>query len=123
MTDTDPLAFLGEEFLTWLWYRLENEGGDFKLDQGRSIGVSLDDFIAFAPRDDDETEQTLRKGLPTRSPEASAALRHGRRLRRAKRVVAEGEDVWSTVIDGPTMNLLSIKLPEDDPDAENIAER
>ena len=32
-------------------------------------------------------------------------------------------DPWSVTIDGPTMNLLGVKLPEDDPDADSAEER
>ncbi|MGA1608479.1 MAG: hypothetical protein ACO4CT_15950, partial [Planctomycetota bacterium] len=70
MSDASNHGFLGEEFLTWLWYRLETEGGDFDLGQGTVIGVAMDDYLEFAPLDEDETLQTMRKGMPTRSPEA-----------------------------------------------------
>ena len=123
MSGSDPLEFLGEEFLTWLWFRIETEGGDFDLGNKREVGVSFDDFIAFAPRDDDETEHTLKKGIPSRSAEASASLRNGRRLRQAKLILGQGEQVWTFILDGPTMNLLSVKLPEDDEDAESADER
>ncbi|MHC5065518.1 MAG: hypothetical protein ACYTG5_16260, partial [Planctomycetota bacterium] len=63
-------GFLGEEFLTWLWYRMENEGGEFNLPGGRVIALSMDDYLCFAPRDDDDTEHSLRRGIPSRSPEA-----------------------------------------------------
>ena len=75
MSAADPLEFLGEEFLTWLWFRIETQGGDFDLPGNRAVGLSFDDFLAFAPRDDDETEHTLKKGTPSRSAEASTALR------------------------------------------------
>lgn len=123
MSDATSFGFLGEEFLTWLWYRLETEGGDFDLGDGHVVGVSLDDFLAFAPRDDDETEHTLRKGVPSRSSSARAALRAGRRLRRAKLVLAKGELQWSFVLDASCMGLRSIKLPDDDEEAEGPAER
>ncbi|MFO1055071.1 MAG: hypothetical protein U1F36_22870 [Planctomycetota bacterium] len=123
MTEATSFGFLGEEFLTWLWYRLENEGGDFDLGDNLHVGVSLDDFLAFAPRDDDETEHTLRKGTPSRSSEARAALRAGRRLQRAKLVVALGERQWSFVLDASSMGLRSVKLPDDDPEAESPQER
>ena len=80
MSASDPLEFLGEEFLTWLWFCIETRGGDFDLPGDRAVGVSFDDFLAFAPRDDDETEHTLKKGTPSRSAEASTALRSGHRL-------------------------------------------
>ena len=67
-------SYLGEEFLTWLWFRIETAGGTFEVGRNR-VGVILDDFIAFAPHEADETEQSLRKGLPTRTAEARAGLR------------------------------------------------
>lgn len=123
MSDAASFGFLGEEFLTWLWFRLETEGGDFDIDRGRSIGVSFDDYIAFAPRNDDDTQHTLRSGTPSRSAEAATGLKNGRRLQEAKLVIALGELQWQVVVDGATMNLRSIKLPEDDPDCEGPADK
>lgn len=123
MNDAASFGFLGEEFLTWLWCRLENEGGDFDLGDGYAIGVSLDDFLAFAPRDDDETEHTLRKGVPSRSNATRAALRAGRRLQRAKLILALGEHQWSFVLDAASMGLRSVRLPDDDPAAESPIEK
>jgi hypothetical protein len=120
--DSASHAFLGEEFLTWLWFSIDREGGEFALARGRVVGVTLEDFIAFAPSED-ETCQTLRKGLPTRSPEARTALRDGRRVRAAKLTIAMGELQWQLVVDGSTMGLSSIKLPDDDPEAADAAER
>ena len=116
-------AFLGEEFLTWLWYRLDTTGGDFDVGGGRNVAVAIDDFLAFAPRDDDETEQTLRKGLPTHSQEARTALRGGRRLRKAKLIVAEGPMQFGATLDGASMCLSGIKLPEDSEDCESQEDR
>ena len=123
MSDAASHGFLGEEFLSWLWYRLETEGGEFELGDGIVVGVSMDDFIEFAPLDDDETQQTLRKGMPTRSPEARAALRSGHRLKKARLIVAMGELQWNLVLDGSEMGLRSVKLPEDDEGAESQQER
>lgn len=121
--DTSSHAFLGEEFLTWLWFRLDTKGGDFDVGAGRNVAVAIDDFLAFAPRDDDETEQTLRKGLPTHSQEARTALRNGRRLRQAKLIVAEGPAQWSATLDGSSMRLSAIKLPDDSEDCESQEDR
>lgn len=121
--DAGSYAFLGEEFLTWLWYRLETEGGDFELSEGRSVGVSLDDYISFAPAGDDEMQQTLRAGTPSRSVEAAAGLRNGRRVQEAKLTVAMGDLLWRFILSGGSMTLRSIALPEDPEDAEGPADR
>lgn len=121
MSEVDT-TFLGEEFLTWLWYRIETEGGNFEIGK-QEIGVVLDDFLAFAPLEGSETEHSLRKGLPTRTAEARAGLRSGRRLRRAKLLVARGEDEWSFTLDGPSMSLLGLKIPADAESAGTHQER
>ncbi len=123
MSSDSSHGFLGQEFLTWLWYRLETEGGEFDLGGGRIVGVSMDDFIAFAALDDDETEQTLKKGMPTRSSEAAAGLKNGRRLSQAKLIIALGELQWSLTVDGASLGLRSVKLPDDDEEAESAEER
>ena len=120
---TDTYEFLGEEFLTWLWFRLETEGGEFDIGSGRTVAVSLDDLIAFAPSETDETELTLRRGLPSRTREAAAGLRNGLRVRRARLIVALGSQQWQLTLDGGRMCLTGVRLPEDDPEASDAAER
>ena len=113
-------AFLGEEFLTWLWFRRETDGGEFELGD-KTVEIAIDDFLAFAPSDD-ETEQTLRKGLPTRTAEARSALAAGRCVRSAKLLVADGEQHWNLVLDGPTMQLRSVRQGNEE-DAESPRDR
>jgi hypothetical protein len=116
-------GFLGEEFLTWLWFRWETGGGEFTLAGGRVVGVALDDLLCFAAPSEDETEQTLRRGLPTRTAEARTALRQGRRLRKARLLVAEGPRQWSATFEAPTMTLLGVKLPDDAEECESDVDR
>jgi hypothetical protein len=116
-------AFLGQEFLTWLWFRADTRDATFELSDRRRLGVALDDYLAFAAADDDQTEQTLRRGLPTASAEAAAALRNGRVLRRAKLILAVGEATWTATLDGPTMTLSGVRGPDDSEACESEAER
>jgi len=116
-------GFLGEEFLTWLWFQWETQGGEFPLAGGRVVGVALDDFLTFAALTEDETEQTLRRGLPTRTAEARTALRQGHRLRKARLLIAEGDRQWTATLDAPTMTLGGVKLPDDAEECDSEAER
>jgi hypothetical protein len=116
-------GFLGEEFLTWLWFRWETDGGEFQLAGGRVVGVALDDFLSFAAPSDDETEQTLRRGLPTRTAEARTALQQGHRLRKARLLIAEGARQWSATLDATTLTLTGVKLPDDAEECESDVDR
>lgn len=116
-------AFLGQEFLTWLWYQIETNGGEFELSRDRIVGISLDDMLQFAPRDDGETSQLLRKGLPSRTPAARTALQNGQRLAKARLAMATSDREWMFTLDGATLGLGSIKLPEDDEELDSAQER
>lgn len=112
-------GFLGEEFLLWLWFRYETDGGEFTLPGGRVVGIALDDLLQFAPHSDDEHTQTLRHGLQTRAPEARTALRQGHRLSHARLLIAEGSRQWSVTLHGAEMRFGGVKLPEDAEDCES----
>lgn len=116
-------GFLGEEFLTWLWFKWETEGGEFTLSGGRVVGIAIDDFLTFGALTEDETEQTLRRGLPTRTAEARTALRQGHRVRKARMLIAEGERQWTATIDAPSLTLGGVKLPDDAEECESEMDR
>lgn len=116
-------GFLGEEFLTWLWFRQETDRGEHHLQGGRVASVMLDDLLTFAAPGGEATEQTLRRGAPTRTVEARAALRQGRRLAKARVLIAEGDRQWAMTMHGATFALSGVKLPADSEEAGNEQER
>lgn len=122
MIDTSEYAFLGEEFLTWLWFRSERGLSTFVLPDRTEVAISLDDFLCIGGGED-ETEQTLRKGLPTRSHEATAALSTGKRLVKSRLVLAQGGDEWMLTLDGPRFACASVKRIGAEEDAETPEER
>src|SRR5580698_2879891 len=79
-------AFLGRDFLTWLWFRCEAEGGEFDLggrDGGGQTAVMVEDALALMSVDEEGAVMTLRKGMPTVRPEAASALASGMTLKKA----------------------------------------
>lgn len=116
-------GFLGEEFLLWIWWKFETDGGEFTLPGGRVVGVAIDDVLVFAPKSEDDTQQTLRRGLPTRTPEARTALRHGHRIAKARLLLAEASRQWTCTLDGERMAFGAVKLPDDDDGAESAEDR
>ena len=108
----DPNAL---QMVMVVWKDAESQGGPTWED--------TDDMLEFAPLEEHETQHTLKKGTPTQSVEARAALKNGHRLRRARLTLGIDERVWSFTLDAPTMGLRSIKLPEDDEEAESAEER
>jgi recombination associated protein RdgC len=122
MSETNEHAFLGEEFLTWIWYRTETKKAVFPMEDGAQVGIALDDLLVFGGADENEMQQTLRRGMPTRAMEAAAALKAGKRLSKAKMILAEGNDQWSFTLDGATLSFSSVRCPEPDADEDTSSE-
>ncbi len=105
----------GRDFLTWLWYYSECEDGAIKVDQYGEFAFAIEGPLtfAFAAEARGAAETTLKKGdSPLRSAEAKAALNVGKKLKKAKFILARGEDVWSGSFDADHFTFSGLSLPE-----------
>jgi hypothetical protein len=108
--------YLGCELLLWLWWKWETDGGEFSIPSG-IVGIAIDDRVEFEAGDD-ETSMVLRHGLTTQSAEARTALRNGRVPTKARLLVAKGQLQWTVTLDGASLAMGSVGLPEDSDDCE-----
>jgi hypothetical protein len=111
-------AFLGQEFLTWLWYVSEEEEPPTLAD-GRSVQVSLGDRLVLGPAQGAEGTRVTVKGQEVSLAEARQALRRGK-LVEAMRLglEMEGEEYWLNLT-AAELAISSLKLPPVAP-AEDI---
>lgn len=137
--DPKAQAFLGREFLTWLWFRCEADGGTFELppegkapakkgkskddeaDESREVGVIFNDYVSLVSDGDEREENILKKGSAHRSAEARMALLVGKLVSAAKLEVARGERSWTVTLSGETLDFRSVKYP--DPQSDDAGER
>jgi len=121
---TTDRSFLGRDFLTWLWFRCEVEGGEFDLSAtggGKEpVAVVVEDALSLVSTTEDLCVMTLRKGKPTLRPEAASALATGMTLKKARLFAARGPREWQFTLDGDTLDLGSLRTPE--PEAEALPE-
>jgi hypothetical protein len=110
--DADVESLPGLDFLTWLWFASEARGGIFKTDNLGEIAVALEGPLLFRREGDGAHETALRKGLPTVSAEAKTALLSGKKLRRAKLLLACADENWSATFDAANFVFRSVKLPD-----------
>ena len=102
---------LGMDFLTWLWFFWESGGGILRLADGRRVGIMLEGPLTFFREGEGAHEAVLRKGSPLDSREAGTALYCGKKLKRARLVAAEGDQVWSATVDAD-FGFRGLKLPK-----------
>lgn len=104
---------LGQNFLTWLWFYLEQHGGILPKTQLGEFSMMIDGPLVFVAEDTGSLESAIRKGTPTMSAEAKAALTVGKKLKRAKITLARNKDEqWQTNIDADEFIFRGMKLPE-----------
>ncbi len=113
LPDSNARGSLGQNFLTWLWFFQEKCGGMLPPSQLGEFGILIDGPLVFVAEETGALESSIRKGMPTESAEAKAALMVGKKLKRAKLILARarGEE-WSVSIDADEFVFRGLKLPE-----------
>ena len=85
------LDYIGPEFLTWLWWRSDEEPRFVQAD-GTEVFVHVDEHLEFRGERAASRRTVLRAGLPGASMDARAALRSGKLVFAARLLLARGED-------------------------------
>ncbi|MFO7937543.1 MAG: recombination-associated protein RdgC [Kiritimatiellia bacterium] len=106
-----PSSTLGMDFLTWLWFDWEKNGGIHKNLKGEEFGYMLEGPLTFFREGEGAHEALLRKGMPLNSREAMTALLCGKKLKKVKFVLAHQEKVYSAAVDAE-FAFRSMKLPK-----------
>jgi hypothetical protein len=101
--------FLGREFLTWLVYRLEEEGGRVIHDDD-VFELALGDRVVLSGGPGDRARLTVVGEGDVRA-EIGAGLRHGKLVDRARLVITRGERRWELALDGGLLTYEALKCP------------
>lgn len=125
-TDDEPSP--GRDFLTWLWFFAENNGGVLKHPQLGEFTLALEGPLSFAfspgkakdPQLAGSGESVVKKGNPMTSAEAKAALSVGKKLKKAKIMIARSDaEKWTFSFDADNFAFGSLTLPEGDEEEIN----
>lgn len=103
--------FLGPEFLTWLWYRVELQQGIF--DVGGELGAFelwFDDRLVVGSATMGAQENHFKGGHPASSAEARTALRLGKMANQAKLRIVRASAEWSFVLKDD-LSVSGVKIP------------
>ncbi len=103
-------AFLGGEFLTWLWYAAEQSDGRFVMGDD-TVEILFEDMLVLEAMLADSQENTFKGGLPTQAEEARLALRLGKKVSKAKLRMRRDDREWAFILKASNMDLSGIKLP------------
>ncbi len=104
-------AFLGREFLTWLWFKSEQTGGRIELPGHKVIEVIFLDRMML-DLSDAETPQTVSlKGEHSELREGLAALKEGKKIEEARLSVRSGNNDFTLVAKATWFSFGSFRTP------------
>jgi hypothetical protein len=103
--------FLGDEFLTWLWYLIENDQNAFRAVDPDCLTLEVGNRIVFENRKGKSVERITIKGDDAGLEEGKLALKKGALVTELALVFKTGEHEWQFCIKGESLNLSSLKTP------------
>ncbi|MFK7959344.1 MAG: hypothetical protein AB8G96_02375 [Phycisphaerales bacterium] len=115
----EPQDFLGNEFISWLWWRIVAGEGAIEVPRSRyelAIDRSLDMQCAW----DATGKIGLRGHAPHRLPEAADALRTGKWPRKVGLLIASGDEFATLTLQGDRFVVAGLALPKpEEPPADD----
>jgi hypothetical protein len=117
MPDENNRDFLGNEFLLWLWFFLENEGDTIKLSDDSEAALMISRTLLLeCPRGQFGKESISSDG-PSKLPEAHRALQAGRLPRKMGLTLVRQDSQYELTLQAETLAIGAAKLPA--PEAED----
>lgn len=116
---------LGQDFLTWLWYKSEARGGEFKGPDGAPFNLFLEQKIAVQGGEGEATETTQVSGMLSELREARLGLAMGKKVTKANLRIEQDPDTWQVNVNAQNLIFTGVKTPKvetkqeegDDPDS------
>jgi len=105
--------FLGPEFLTWLWFIIDND--QTKIEDSVAISLKLGNRIVLENNRSDEVETLIIKGDDAGFEEGIVALKKGAMVVELNLVFEINEQEWRFTIKGDNLNLVGLKSPRNEP--------
>lgn len=107
-------AILGQEFLTWLWFRSEHEGGRFKLPDGEWFEVYMEQRVSVEGGSGEGKEVATVAGPHAELREARLGLTTGKKVNRAQLRLAQDGEEWSVQLKAEDFAHNSLRTPKVD---------
>src|SRR5210317_459223 len=102
--------FLGQEFLTWLWYKSEERGGAILLPGEGDIVVVFEKHMLLESGEGESLERLICKGLQAELQEARTGLLMGKKLEKARIYLAKGDYEWRFSLSATLFEFRNVSL-------------
>ena len=103
--------FLGEEFLTWLWFVIEKNQSIIKNFDPDFVALEIGNRMVFENRRKEAGERVTIKGDGASLEEGIVALKKGALVTELNLVYKSAEMMWQFTLKGESLNISSLSVP------------
>jgi hypothetical protein len=107
--------FIGDEFLTWLWFVIDQDPILFKDMDPDLTSLEIGNRIVLEKRKSKSVERITIKGEDAHFEEGMLALKKGALVAELNLVYRVGEQKWQFTLKGESLNLSGFKTPKTSP--------
>ncbi len=105
-------GFLGQDFLTWLWYKSEERGGTVYLPEAGDIQLVFEKHMLLEYGEGESHEKVICQGLQAELKEARTGLAMGKKIEQARILLTRDNYEWRLTLKGSLLELKSVRLPK-----------
>lgn len=107
--------FLGDEFLTWLWFVIEQDRSLLEKLDPELTSFEIGNRIVLKKRRKKAVERITIKGEDADLDEAKLALKKGALVAEFNLIYRSAQQKWQFTLKGESLNLSSLKTPQTAP--------
>ena len=104
--------FLGDEFLTWLWFVIDQDSSILKKMDPELTSLEIGNRIVLKKRNKKAAERITIKGEDADLDEAMLALKKGALVAEFNLIYRSAQQKWQFTLKGESLNLSSLKTPQ-----------
>lgn len=104
--------FVGQEFLTWLWWKSEERGGSIEVPGYGDIVVTFEKHMLLEYGEGESSEKLICSGLQTELQEARTGLQIGKKLEQARIKIVKNDYEYNLTLAAALMEFRNVKLPK-----------
>ncbi len=104
--------FIGQEFLTWLWWKSEERGGVVSIPGEGDVVVVFEKHMLLEYGEGENNESLICRGLQTELQEARTGLVMGKKLEQARIQLTHQDYEWNFTLAAALMEFRNVKLPK-----------
>lgn len=106
--------YLGHEFLTWLWYAIENDPDKIKDRTGNPVTLDMGGRIVLENSHREAMETITIKGNESELEEGRLAVSNGAVVTEMNLLCRINERLWTFTLKGESLDLAGLKIPENE---------